>query len=89
MPETARRPKNKKQSSLIKKVQTFFLIIRARLNSFGRWIRNRANRGTSANILMFCFIMFTSIGAGMIFPPAGWVVAGVACGIFGFILGLE
>jgi hypothetical protein len=52
-------------------------------------LKRLANRGTFANLFMFCFILFTSIGAGMIFLPAGWVVAGVCCGIFGFLLGLE
>jgi hypothetical protein len=36
---------------------------------------------------MFSFIMLTSIGAGLIFPPAGLIVAGIACGIFGYLLG--
>lgn len=53
------------------------------------FIRNKANRSTFANLLMLCFIIFTSIGAGLIFLPAGWVVAGVCCGIFGFLLGAE
>lgn len=38
---------------------------------------------------MVSFIIFTSIGAGLIFPPAGLVVAGITCGIFGFLLGSE
>ena len=38
---------------------------------------------------MFSFIILTSIGAGLIFPPAGLVVGGVGCGLFGFILGLK
>jgi hypothetical protein len=48
----------------------------------------KANRGTFANLLMVCFIMFCSIGTGMIFMPAGWVVAGVCCGLFALLLGL-
>lgn len=52
-------------------------------------MRSKLNRETFANIFMFSFIILTSIGAGMIYPPAGWVVAGVSCGIFGFLLGLE
>jgi hypothetical protein len=48
------------------------------------------NKRTSyANALMVSFIILTGIGAGLIFPPAGFLVAGVACGIFGFLLGLE
>jgi hypothetical protein len=42
-----------------------------------------------ANLLMISFILFTSIGAALIFLPAGLIVAGIACGFFGFLLGLE
>jgi hypothetical protein len=38
---------------------------------------------------MFSFIIFTGIGAGLIAVPIGLIVAGIACGIFGFLLGLE
>lgn len=47
------------------------------------------NRNTFADLLMFCFIIFTSIGAGMIYFPAGLVVAGATCGILGYLLGAE
>ncbi len=47
------------------------------------------NRGYIANFLMLSFILLTAIGAGFIFPPAGLIVAGLACGIVGFLLGLE
>jgi len=52
-------------------------------------LKPRLNRGTSANVLMLSFILCTSIGAGLIFAPAGLVVAGITCGIFGYLLGLE
>lgn len=56
-----------------------------------RWLRIRAklNRNTFANVFMLCFIIFSGVGAGMIFLPAGLVVAGAACGIFGYLLGAE
>jgi hypothetical protein len=77
------------RAKLIKRVKTkgssFVRIIKAPFVFTARQV----NRPRSANVLMFCFILFTSIGAGMIFMPAGWVVAGVGCGIFGFLLGLE
>ena len=38
---------------------------------------------------MVSFILFTSVGSAMIFLPAGFIVAGVTCGFFGFLLGLE
>lgn len=46
-------------------------------------------RGTAANLLMIAFIMLTGIGAFLIYPPIGFIVGGVGCGVFGFILGLE
>jgi hypothetical protein len=77
------------RAKLIKRVKTkgsdFVRIIKAPF----LFVARQVNRPRSANVLMFCFILFTSIGAGMIFMPAGWVVAGVGCGIFGFLLGLE
>jgi hypothetical protein len=81
MPRFSQKNKNSK------KKRTLGLIVRIKM--IKAWFKNRANRRTSANVLMLCFIIFTSIGAGMIFPPAGWVVAGVASGVFGFLLGLE
>jgi hypothetical protein len=38
---------------------------------------------------MVSFILLTSIGAGLIAMPVGLIVAGIGCGIFGFLLGLE
>jgi hypothetical protein len=51
--------------------------------------RIKLNRTTFAYVFMLSFIILTSIGVGLIFPPAGIVVAGIGCGLFGFILGLE
>lgn len=48
-----------------------------------------ANRSIVANILMGSFVVLTAVGAGVIFPPAGLIVAGVCCGVVGFILGIE
>ena len=53
------------------------------------WLRAALNRANAANALMVSFIIFTSIGAWMIRPSLGLIVAGVACGILGFLLGLE
>jgi len=47
------------------------------------------NRRYVANLLMISFILFTAIGAGLVFPPAGFIVAGITCGILGYLLGLE
>jgi hypothetical protein len=38
---------------------------------------------------MFCFVIFTSLGAGLIFMPAGLVTLGVTSGLFGYLLGAE
>lgn len=42
-----------------------------------------------ANVLMVGFILFISIGASMFSPALGFIAAGVTCGIFGLLLGLE
>lgn len=47
------------------------------------------NRGSAANLLMIAFIIMTSVGAWQIYQPMGFIVAGVGCGVFGFILGLD
>ena len=47
------------------------------------------NRASAANVLMIAFIIMTSVGAWLIYPPIGLIVGGVGCGIFGYILGLE
>jgi hypothetical protein len=52
-------------------------------------IKKYINRRTSANAMMVSFILLTSIGAGLVFLPAGLVVAGIGCGLFGFLLGAE
>jgi ABC-type bacteriocin/lantibiotic exporter with double-glycine peptidase domain len=46
-------------------------------------------RTVIANIMMVLFILLTSMGMFMYSPALGLVVAGVCCGIFGFLLGLE
>jgi hypothetical protein len=38
---------------------------------------------------MASFILFTAIGGFLIAPPIGFLVAGLTCGIFGYILGAE
>jgi hypothetical protein len=53
-----------------------------------QWFR-MPNRSTSAYIMMFSFIMFTTVGGFLIAPPVGFLVAGISCGIFGYILGAE
>jgi hypothetical protein len=46
-------------------------------------------RALTANLMMFSFILFTSVGAALLMPAAGLITAGVACGIFGYLLGSD
>jgi LytS/YehU family sensor histidine kinase len=52
-------------------------------------IGSKFTRPTFANLLMASFILFTAIGGFLIAPPIGFLVAGLTCGIFGYILGAE
>jgi len=52
-------------------------------------VRAALSRANIANALMACFILGTTIGAAMLFPPAGFIVFGVTSGIFGYLLGSE
>jgi hypothetical protein len=52
-------------------------------------MKELATRRFFANVLMVGFILFTSIGASVVSPALGFIAAGVTCGIFGFLLGLE
>lgn len=40
-------------------------------------------------MLMVSFILFSAVGGFLIAPPVGFIIAGVACGVFGFLLGAE
>jgi len=57
------------------------------------WVRTAQakilNRAMVANILIFCFILLGGIGAFLINVPAGFISLGVACGVVGFLLGME
>ncbi len=59
------------------------------VNKFRLRAKTASNRRTFANLFMLSFIILTSVGAGLIAMPVGLIVAGVGCGIFGFLLGLE
>jgi len=89
MPQASANTRSNKQRKIRKRARGVNLFINQRIAKILTALKKTSNRRTFANLLMFCFILFTSIGAGMIFLPAGWVVAGVCCGIFGFLLGLE
>lgn len=59
------------------------------VNKISSGAKTASNRRTFANLFMLSFILLTSVGAGLIAMPVGLIVAGVGCGIFGFLLGLE
>ena len=40
-----------------------------------------------AYVLMGAFIALTSVGAFLIYPPAGFIMAGIGCGIYAYLLG--
>ena len=42
-----------------------------------------------AYIFMLFFVIFTSLGAGLIYFPAGFVTFGLASGLYGYLLGRE
>lgn len=59
------------------------------INSFWRKIKQTMTRSFISYTLMVGFIIFTSVGAGIISPALGFLAAGVTCGILGFLLGVE
>jgi hypothetical protein len=59
------------------------------INKLLDFFRKLSTRQSASYILMVAFIVLTSIGAGFISPAFGFITAGIACGIFGFLLGLE
>jgi hypothetical protein len=65
-------------SKLVNSIITFFVKMRGVLT-----------RSFISYTLMVGFIIFTSVGAGVISPAFGFIVAGVTCGILGFLLGIE
>lgn len=59
------------------------------MNKVVAFLQKKTNRATFANILMVSFILFTAVGGFLIAPPVGFIVAGVTCGVFGYLLGAE
>lgn len=53
------------------------------------FLKLKTNRRMFANTLMASFILFTAVGGFLIAPPVGFIVAGVTCGFFGYLLGAE
>lgn len=44
-------------------------------------------RQNLAYVLMVIFVVCTSLGVAMIFPPAGLIVLGVTSGLYAYLLG--
>lgn len=59
------------------------------MQKFFSKVKNRLSRSLFAYFFMLSFIILSSIGAALIYPPAGFLVAGASCGFFGFLLGRE
>jgi hypothetical protein len=60
-----------------------------RIKQTSLWIKKQNWRGVTANLMMILFILLTSVGAALLHPAAGFIVAGVACGLFGYLLGSD
>jgi hypothetical protein len=71
---------------LVSLLKTFASSFKSIITRFQKWV---LRRDVIANLLMLCFILNTAIGASMIYAPAGFIVAGVACFAVGILLGLE
>lgn len=52
-------------------------------------IEKYRNRQAAANFMMISFILLVAIGCFQIYAPAGFISAGISCGVFGFLLGQE
>jgi len=52
-------------------------------------LKARQWRVISANAFMLSFILLTGVGAYMILPAAGFITAGVASGLYGYLLGSD
>ncbi len=52
-------------------------------------LKARDWRALSANTFMLGFILLTGVGAYMILPAAGFITAGVTCGLYGYLLGSD
>lgn len=48
-----------------------------------------ASRTFAAYVMMAAFIIATSVGVAMIYPPAGLITLGLTCGFVGYLLGAE
>jgi hypothetical protein len=63
------------------------IVFRVKRTSF--WIKNFNWRAITANMMIILFIILTSVGAGLLLPAAGFIVAGITCGMFGYLLGSD
>jgi TRAP-type C4-dicarboxylate transport system permease small subunit len=52
-------------------------------------LKARRWRAISADVFMLAFILLTGVGAYMILPAAGFITAGVTCGLYGYLLGSD
>lgn len=52
-------------------------------------LKARGVRALTADAFMLGFILLTGVGAYMILPAAGFITAGITCGLYGYLLGSE
>lgn len=52
-------------------------------------LKARGARALTADAFMLGFILLTGVGAYMILPAAGFITAGITCGLYGYLLGSE
>lgn len=53
------------------------------------FLASLAWRRLIAYVLMAMFVICTSVGAAMLLPAAGWITAGVASAVVGYLLGAD
>lgn len=46
-------------------------------------------RAGLAYVFLILFVSCSTVGAFLIYPPAGWITLGVTSGIYGYLLGSE
>lgn len=68
--------------TVFNRVQRALLVVLSVIR-YARW------RQISAYLLMVAFICLSAVGAALIYVPAGFITAGLACGLVGYLLGAD
>ena len=70
-------------------MKRFREIVKTGIRGLSMFVRKQEWRRITAYLLLAAFIIAPSVGASMIFPPAGLIYFGAASGIVGYVLGAE